>query len=89
MKLLSGLGQSSIKFSWLAISEFQLDEIVKYSTEKELFEILRMLRPDVRILGSDYEGKHFTGTELNIPIYYHKRNHGYSTSSLREKIKTY
>ena len=65
-----------------------VDEIVKYSTEKELFEILRMLRPDVRILGSDYEGKHFTGAELNIPIYYHKRNHGYSTSSLREKIKT-
>ena len=64
-----------------------VDEIVKYSTEKELFEILRMLRPDVRILGSDYEGKYFTGAELNIPIYYHKRNHSYSTSSLREKIK--
>ena len=63
-----------------------VDEILKYNTEKELFEILRMLRPDVRILGSDYEGKYFTGTELNIPIYYHKRNHNYSSSNLRQKI---
>ena len=63
-----------------------VDEILKYNTEKELFEILRMLRPDVRILGSDYEGKYFTGAELNIPIYYHKRNHNYSSSNLRQKI---
>ena len=63
-----------------------VDEILKYNTEKELFEILRMLRPDVRILGSDYEGKYFTGQELNIPIYYHKRNHDYSSSNLRKKI---
>jgi len=63
-----------------------VDEILKYNTEKELFEILRMLRPDVRILGSDYEGKYFTGTELNIPIYYHKRNHNYSSSNLRQEI---
>ena len=63
-----------------------VDEILKYNTEKELFEILRMLRPDVRILGSDYEGKYFTGQELNIPIYYHKRNHNYSSSNLRQEI---
>ena len=63
-----------------------VDEILKYNTEKELFEILRMLRPNVRILGSDYEGKYFTGAELNIPIYYHKRNHNYSSSNLRQEI---
>ena len=64
-----------------------VDEIIKYETEEELYQLLKILRPDVRILGSDYEGEYFTGTELNIPIYYHKRNHNYSTSSLRKKIK--
>jgi len=64
-----------------------VDEIIKYETEEELYQLLKILRPDVRILGSDYEGEYFTGTELNIPIYYHKRNHNYSTSSLRDKIK--
>ena len=45
------------------------------------------LMPDVRILGSDYSNKYFTGIELHIPIYFHKRNHDYSTTSLRKKIK--
>jgi len=65
-----------------------VDEIIKYETEEELYQLLKILRPDVRVLGSDYEdGRYFTGMELNIPIYFHKRNHNYSTSSLRDKIK--
>ena len=64
-----------------------IDEVYMYQTEEELYDLIKFWKPDVRILGSDYKGKHFTGTELNIPIYYHKRNHSYSTSSLREKIK--
>ena len=63
-----------------------VDEILKYNTEKDLFEMLRLLRPNVRILGSDYEGKYFTGSELNIPIYYHNRNHNFSSTNLRKKI---
>ena len=39
------------------------------------------------ILGSDYDdGRFFTGWELNIPLYFHKRDHDYSTTNLREKI---
>ena len=44
------------------------------------------IKPDVRILGSDYIGKSFTGDDLDIKIYYHDRNHNYSTTNLREKI---
>jgi|TARA_Y100000004_G_scaffold72334_1_gene81269 glycerol-3-phosphate cytidylyltransferase len=65
-----------------------VDEIIKYETEEELYQLLKLLRPDVRILGSDYEdGRYFTGMELNIPIYFHKRNHNYSSSGLRNNIK--
>ena len=64
-----------------------VDEVMIYKTENELYQLLKLLRPNIRILGSDYEdGRLFTGWELNIPIYYHKRDHDYSTSSLREKI---
>ena len=63
-----------------------VDEIIKYETEEELYQLLKVLRPDIRILGSDYEGKYYTGEELNIPIYFHKRNqHNYSTTNLRKK----
>ena len=64
-----------------------VDEIIKYETENELYGIIYDLMPDVRILGSDYKGKYFTGIEIHgVDIYYHKRDHDYSTSSLRKKI---
>ena len=63
-----------------------VDEVVTYETENDLYKLLYKLMPDVRILGTDYEHKYFTGIDLHIPIYFHKRDHDYSTSSLREKI---
>ena len=65
-----------------------VDDIIKYETEEELYQLLKVLMPDVRILGSDYkDGIYFTGDDLDIKIYYHDRNHNYSSSNLREKIK--
>jgi len=63
-----------------------VDEIFTYDTEEELYKKLLDIKPDVRILGSDYIGKSFTGDDLDIKIYYHDRNHNYSTTNLREKI---
>ena len=63
-----------------------IDEILIYETESELYEILKKINPDVRILGSDYMNKNFTGKDLNIPIYFHDRNHDFSSSNLRKKI---
>ena len=63
-----------------------IDEIIEYSTEKELYELLKNINPDVRILGTDYINKSFTGDDLNIKIYFHKRDHNYSTSNIRKKI---
>ena len=65
-----------------------VDEVIKYETENELYELLKVLRPNVRILGSDYEdGRYFTGDDLNIPIYFHKRDHDYSSSNIRKEIE--
>ena len=63
-----------------------VDEIVIYTTEGQLYEYLRDYPPDVRILGSDYKGKDFTGKDLNIDIYYHNRDHDWSTTNLRKRI---
>ena len=64
-----------------------VDEVVFYNTEKDLIKLLQSIKPQVRILGSDYKDKHFTGKELKIPIHYHLRDHEWSTTSLRKKIK--
>ena len=63
-----------------------VDEVIKYETEADLLNILKELNPDVRILGSDWRGKEFTGYELPIDIYWHERNHNWSTSNLRRRI---
>jgi len=63
-----------------------VDEIIEYSTEKELKNMLENLLPDVRILGSDYVGKTATGQQYSKKIYYHDRNHDYSTTNIRKRL---
>jgi glycerol-3-phosphate cytidylyltransferase len=64
-----------------------IDEIVPYSSEDDLVNILKSKNIDVRFLGEDYIGKHYTGEELRIPIVYTKRKHDFSSSGLVERIK--
>lgn len=64
-----------------------VDEIVVYNTEKELYELLKKIRPDIRIIGADWKGKKFTGWDLPIEIYYNSRDHEFSTTELRKRIK--
>ena len=63
-----------------------VDEVIEYSTEAELYEILKLLNPDVRIIGTDWKGKKYTGHNLPIKMYWHVRNHEWSTSSLRKRV---
>ena len=41
-----------------------IDEVYTYQTEKELYELIKFFKPDIRILGEDYIGKSFTGDDL-------------------------
>lgn len=63
-----------------------IDKIIVYEREFELFNILKELKIDVRFLGEDWKGKNFTGKELPIEIIYNVRDHGFSSSSLRDRI---
>ncbi len=63
-----------------------IDEVFEYETEEDLYEIIKSLEPHLRILGSDWEGKHATAQEFADGIYYHKRNHDYSTTRIKERI---
>ena len=63
-----------------------IDDIIIYSTENDLHNILVELNPHTRIIGTDWQGKPYTGYELAIPIHWHVRNHGFSTTALRKKV---
>jgi glycerol-3-phosphate cytidylyltransferase len=64
-----------------------VDEIVTYDTEKDLYSLLNLLELDVRILGTDYKNKSFTGDDLKIPIHFHERDHEWSSTDLKTRIK--
>ena len=57
-----------------------------YKTEKELYKILNDGDYNVRFLGDDYIGKTFTGSDLDIPIHYLNRDHGWSTTKYKQLI---
>jgi len=63
-----------------------VDEIIPYTTEEDLLNILQCYDWDVRIIGQDYYGKRFTGDELDIEVYYNSRRHSFSTTELRKRI---
>ena len=66
-----------------------VDEIIPYNTEEELSNLVKVVRPDIRFLGDDYENapkSYITGYLCCENIHFISRSHGYSTSKLREKI---
>ena len=64
-----------------------VDQIIPYTTEEDLLNILKSDDWDVRIIGNEYYGKEFTGHDLDIEIYYNSRRHDFSTTNLRKKIE--
>ena len=69
-----------------------VDEIIPYQTENDLEDILNMLHIDVRILGEEYKNKTFTGRAIcakrGIELFFNKREHRFSSSDLRARVKS-
>ena len=68
-----------------------VDEIIPYQTEADLEDILSMYDIDVRVLGEEYKEKDFTGKDIckkrGIQLYFNKRDHRFSSSDLRTRVK--
>lgn len=74
---------------WVQLSAVKyVDEIIPYSTEYELDTILQNYEIDIRILGDEYKGRDFTGSYLPMEYHYNKRTHRYSSTELRNRIKS-
>ena len=69
-----------------------VDEIIPYQTETDLEDILNMLHIDVRILGEEYKDGKFTGRAIcakrGIELIFNKREHRFSSSDLRNRVKS-
>ena len=66
-----------------------VDEVIVYDTEEDLVGLLIEIKPDERYVGSDWkDNPNLTGADLDIPIHYNSRDHGYSSTELRERVQT-
>ncbi len=67
-----------------------VDEIIPYSTEQDLEDILSSMQIDIRILGEEYKDQDFSGRDVckkrGIEIYFNKRDHRFSSSDLRKRV---
>jgi len=67
-----------------------VDEIIPYSTERDLEDILEMYHIDIRILGNEYRDKDFTGKDIcrkrDIELNFNSRDHRFSSSDLRTRV---
>jgi glycerol-3-phosphate cytidylyltransferase len=63
-----------------------VDDVIRYTYEEQLYDLLKMGEFDVRFLGDDYKSKPFTGDDLKIIIHYLNRDHGWSTTKYKQLI---
>ena len=67
-----------------------VDEIIPYTTEQDLEDILAMYHINVRILGEEYKNGKFTGRAIcssrGIELFFNKREHRFSSSELRSRV---
>jgi glycerol-3-phosphate cytidylyltransferase len=70
----------------LLLSIRYVDDVIRYTYEEQLHDLLILGEFDIRFLGDDYKNKPFTGDNLSIPIYYLNRDHGWSTTKYKELI---
>jgi len=63
-----------------------IDDVLSYTYEAQLYDLLKLGEFDIRFLGDDYINKPFTGDNLKIPIHYLSRDHGWSTTKFKKLI---
>jgi glycerol-3-phosphate cytidylyltransferase len=67
-----------------------VDEILVYETEQDLLNLIMTQTIHIRFLSEEYLNRDFTGKQycLNngIELFYHKRQHSYSSSDLRRRV---
>lgn len=70
----------------MLLSLKDVDDVIRYTYEEQLYDLLKVGEFDIRFLGDDYRGKPFTGDDLKIPIHYLNRDHGWSTTKFKKLI---
>tara|TARA_R110000824_G_scaffold101386_5_gene240858 strand:- start:4962 stop:5363 length:402 start_codon:yes stop_codon:yes gene_type:complete len=64
-----------------------IDEVIIFNTQQELESVLQYIKPNIMVVGSDWEGQNIVGSQYAGDIRYFKRMGNYSTSNIIDKIR--
>ena len=68
-----------------------VDEIIPYVSEQDIDDILKSFPINVRIIGQEYINKDFSGKNYcikkGIEIYYNSREHRFSSTEIKIRLK--
>jgi len=76
---------------WVQLSACSVvDQIIPYSTERDLLNLIKTQKIDIRFLGEEYKDIDVTGKQYcldkDIELFYNVREHDYSTTELRKRM---
>jgi len=64
-----------------------IDYVIPFSTERDLENMIKILKPDIRYVGKEYEGTKHTAYDVkDVKIIYNDRDHDFSSSDLRKRV---
>jgi len=78
--------QSAVERVMILRAIKHVDSVIVYNRESDLERILYELKPDVRVLGSDWKDKTITAPNAAKRIHWHERDHNWSSSELRRRV---
>jgi len=61
-----------------------VDLVLDFDSDEALINLFNILKPDIRVLGSDWQGKQIVGEHCIKNIKYFRRIDGYSTTKILE-----
>jgi len=63
-----------------------IDRVMEFDSTNELRNLIKDIRPDIMVIGSDWKGKKVVGEEYAGKVDFFDRIEGYSTTDIIEKI---
>lgn len=63
-----------------------VDEVVVFDTDQELTQTVKIFRPDIMVVGSDYRDKTVIGSEYARELKFYSRTTSYSSTKVLENF---
>jgi len=73
---------------WIKLASCKyIDFVIPFSTENDLENMIKIVKPNIRYVGKEYSGTKHTGHDIkDVKIIYNDRDHDFSSSELRKRV---